>query len=75
MLRSPWRRSCSCSYIPTRASRALLIGPGYVLSEVVVYCLLITQRAPVLEREPRFVPQVQPCGQTVLNSELRWSAT
>jgi hypothetical protein len=36
-------------------------------------CLLITQHTPVLEREPRFVPQVHPCGQTVLKSRLKWS--
>jgi hypothetical protein len=39
-----------------RASRALLIGSEYVLTEVAVCCLSIAQRAPVLEREPRFVP-------------------
>jgi hypothetical protein len=39
----------------------------------VVRCLLITQRTPVLEREPRFVPQVHPCGRTVLKSRLKWS--
>jgi hypothetical protein len=40
------------SYYPIRSSRAMLIGPGYVLSEVVVCCLSIAQYAPVLEREP-----------------------
>jgi hypothetical protein len=63
------------SYCPVWASRALLIRPEYILSEVAVWCLLITQRTPVLEREPRFVPQAQPCGRTVLMSGLRWSAT
>jgi hypothetical protein len=37
--------------------------------------LLITQRTSVLEREPRFVPQVRPCGRTVLKSRLKWSTT
>jgi hypothetical protein len=41
----------------------------------VARCLLITQRTPVLEREPRFVPQVHPCGRTVLKSRLKWSTT
>jgi hypothetical protein len=41
---------------PVRASRALLFRPEYILSEVVVHWLSIAQRAPVLEREPRFVP-------------------
>jgi hypothetical protein len=59
------------SCCPVRANRALLIGSGYVASEVVVHYLSITQRAPVWEREPRFVPQVWPCGQTVLKSGLR----
>jgi hypothetical protein len=40
----------------------------------VARCLLITQCTPVLEREPRFVPQVHPCGWTVLKSRLKWSA-
>jgi hypothetical protein len=40
---------------------------------VVLRCLLITQRTPVLEREPRFVPLVRPCGQTVLKYQLKWS--
>jgi hypothetical protein len=40
------------SCFPVRTSCALLIGPRYVLSEVVVRCLSITQRAPVVEREP-----------------------
>jgi hypothetical protein len=40
------------SYCPIRASRALLIEPEYVLSKVVVCCLSIAQRAPVLEWEP-----------------------
>jgi hypothetical protein len=63
------------SCCPIRASRAVLIGPEYILSEVVVHCLLITPRAPILEREPRFVLHVWPCGRTVLKSGLRWSAT
>jgi hypothetical protein len=58
------------SCCPIRASRALLIGTEHVLSEVVVRCLSIAQRAPVLEREPRFVPRVRPCGRTVLTSGL-----
>jgi hypothetical protein len=63
----------SCCLI--QASRALLIGPEYILSEVVVRCLSIAQRAPVLEWEPRFVPQVRPCSRIMLKSRLRWSAT
>jgi hypothetical protein len=39
-------------YCLVRASRALLIGPGYVLSEVMVRCLSIAQHAPVQELEP-----------------------
>jgi hypothetical protein len=62
-------------YCPVRASRAMLIGPGYVLSEVVVRCLSIAQHAPVQELEPWFIPQVQPCDRTMLNSALRWSVT
>jgi hypothetical protein len=60
---------------PFRACRALLIGYEYVLSEAVVCCLSITQHTSILEREPWFVPQAWPCGQTVLKSGLRWSAT
>jgi hypothetical protein len=63
------------SCCPIRASRAILIVAKYVLSKVVVYCLLIAQYAPVLERETQFVPQVPPCGRTVLQSGLRWSST
>jgi hypothetical protein len=63
----------SCCHV--RASRALLIGHAYILSGVVVHCLSIAQRAPVLEREPRFVPQVRPCDRTVFKSGLRWSTT
>jgi hypothetical protein len=63
------------SCCPVRASHAPLIGPEYVSSEVMVHCLSIAKRAPILEREPWFVPQVQPCDQTVLKSGLRWSAT
>jgi hypothetical protein len=63
------------SYCPTRASHALLIGLEYILSEVVVCCLSIAQRAPVWERESRSVPQVRPYGRTVMKSGLRWSAT
>jgi hypothetical protein len=65
------KMSC-CS---VQASRALLSGSGYVLSEVVVCCLSIVQHAPVLKREPRSVPQVRPYGRTVLKSRLRWSTT
>jgi hypothetical protein len=39
----------------------------------VACCLLITQRTPVLEREPQFVPQVHSCGRTVLKYRLKWS--
>jgi hypothetical protein len=49
-----------------RASRALMIGPKYVPSEVVVCCLSIAQHAPVLEHEPQSIPQVRSCGWTVL---------
>jgi hypothetical protein len=63
------------SCCPIRASRALLIEFEYVLFEVVVYCLSIAQCAPVLKREPQFVPQVRPCDQAVLKFGLRWSAT
>jgi hypothetical protein len=58
-----------------RASLALLIGLEYILSEVVVHCLFIAQRAPIWGQEPRSVLQVRPCGWIVLKSELRWSAT
>jgi hypothetical protein len=37
------------------------------------HCLLITQRTPVQEREPRFVPHVRPCGRIVSKSRLKWS--
>jgi hypothetical protein len=57
------------------AGRASLIGPRYVLSEVVMRYLSIAQHASVREREPQFVLQVQPCGQTVLKSGLKWSMT
>jgi hypothetical protein len=63
----------SCCTI--QASRALLIGHEYVISEVVVHCLSIAQRAPILEWEPRFIPLVRPCGRTVLKSKMRWSVT
>jgi hypothetical protein len=63
------------SCCPIRASRALLIGPEYVLFEVVVCCLSIAKCAPILEWEPQFVPQTRPYGQTMLKSGLRWSAT
>jgi hypothetical protein len=46
------------SSCPVRVSRVQLIGPEYVLSEVVVRCLLIAQCTPILEWEPRFIPQV-----------------
>jgi hypothetical protein len=42
---------------------------------VVARCLLITRRTSVLEREPRFVPSVHPCGRTVLKYRLKWSTT
>jgi hypothetical protein len=45
------------SYCPVQASRAMLIGFEYVLSEVVVRCLSIAQRTSILEQEPQFVPQ------------------
>jgi hypothetical protein len=41
----------------------------------VARCLLITQRTPVLKREPRFVLQVHPYGRTVLKFRLKWSMT
>jgi hypothetical protein len=63
------------SCCPIRASRALLIGPEYVLSEVVVCYLSIAQRTPVLEREPQFGPQIHPSDRTVLKSGLRWNVT
>jgi hypothetical protein len=56
----------SCCLI--QASRALLIGLEYILSEVVVCYLSIAQRASVLEWEPRFVPQVRPWDWTMLKS-------
>jgi hypothetical protein len=62
------------SCCPIQACRALLIGPKYVLFEVVVHCLSIAQCTSVLEREPWFIPQVRPYSQTVLKSGLRWSA-
>jgi hypothetical protein len=62
-------------YCSIQASRALLIGLEYILSEVVVRCLSIAQCALVWEREPRSIPQVQPYGQTVLMSGLKWSVT
>jgi hypothetical protein len=63
------------SCCPIQACRALLIGPEYILFGVAVRCLSIAQHAPVLEREPQFVPQAQPYGRTVLKSGLSWSAT
>jgi hypothetical protein len=60
---------------PVRASRALLIGHEYILSEVVVRYLSIAQCTPILEWEPRFIPWVWPCGRTMLKSGLRLSAT
>jgi hypothetical protein len=63
----------SCWHV--RASRALLIGLEYILSEVVVCYLSIAQCAPVLERESQFVPWVRPYDQTVLKSGLMWNAT
>jgi hypothetical protein len=59
------------SCYPIRASRALLIGPKYAISDVVVCCLSIIQCAPVLEREHQFILQVQPGGRTMLKSGLR----
>jgi hypothetical protein len=63
------------SFCPVQTNRALLIGHEFVLFEVVICCLSIAQRALVLEREPRFAPQVRPYGYTVLKSGLRWSVT
>jgi hypothetical protein len=63
------------SCCPVWASRAMLIGPAYVLSEVVMCCLSIAQRALVLEQEPRFASQVRPYDWTALKSGLKWSAT
>jgi hypothetical protein len=63
------------SYWPIQASRALLIGHEYILSEVVVRYLSIAQYTSILEWEPQFIPWVWPCGRTMLKSELRWSAT
>jgi hypothetical protein len=63
------------SCCPVQTSCALLIGHEYALSEMVVWCLLIAQRASVLEREPWFVLQVRPYGRTMLKSGLRWSTT
>jgi hypothetical protein len=62
-----------CCFI--RASRALLIGPEYVPSEVVVHHLSIPQRTLILEWEPRSVPQVRPYDHIVLKSGLGWSVT
>jgi hypothetical protein len=59
------------SCCPVRACSALLIGSEYVLFEAAVRVLTIAQRTPVLEREPRFIPQTQPCSQTMLKSGLR----
>jgi hypothetical protein len=61
--------------LPVWISCALLIGSEYVLSEMVVHCFLIAQSAPVLEREPRFVPRVWPYGWNMLKSGLRWNVT
>jgi hypothetical protein len=69
----PLGMKMSCCSI--QASSALLFGLEYILSEVVVRCLSIAQCTPVWEREPRFVLQVQPYGQTVLRFGLRWHAT
>jgi hypothetical protein len=44
------------SYCSVRASHALLIELKYILSEVVVHCLSISQYALVWEWEPRSVP-------------------
>jgi hypothetical protein len=63
------------SYCSIWASRALLIGPRYVPSEVVVRCLSIAQCTLILEWEPQSVPLVWPYGRIVLKSGLRWSAT
>jgi hypothetical protein len=60
------------SCCPVRARRALVIGPKYVYSEVVVHCLPITQCAPVLEREPRFVPRVRRCDRAMLKWSVTW---
>jgi hypothetical protein len=63
------------SCCPVRANRALLIGPKYILSEVVARYLSIAQCAPFLEPEPRFGLQVRPYGRTMLQYGLRWSVT
>jgi hypothetical protein len=63
------------SHCLIRASHVLLIGLEYVLSKVVACYLLIAQHAPIWEREPRFVPQVWPYGQTIPKFGLRWSVT
>jgi hypothetical protein len=63
------------SCCPVWASRAMLIGSAYVLSEMVMCCLSIAQRALVLEQEPRFASQVRPYDWTALKSGLKWSAT
>jgi hypothetical protein len=63
------------SWCTSQASRVLLIGSEYVLSEVVVHSLSIAQCALILEWEPQFVPQVRPYGGTMLKSVLRRSAT
>jgi hypothetical protein len=57
------------------ANRTLLTGFKYILFEMVAHYLSIAQCAPAREREPRSVPQVWPCGRTVLKSGLKWSVT
>jgi hypothetical protein len=41
----------------------------------VVCCLSVAQCTLVWEWDPWFVPQVRPCGRTILKSVLKWSAT
>jgi hypothetical protein len=63
------------SCCPVRASHALLIVLKYILSDVVVRCLSITQCALVRGREPLSVSQVRLCDRTMLMFGLSWSAT
>jgi hypothetical protein len=63
----------SCCLI--RAICTLLIEIEYILSEVVVHYLSITQCTLVWEWEPWSVSQVRPCDQTVLKTGLKWNAT
>jgi hypothetical protein len=62
------------SWCSIQACCALLIVPECVHTKVAVRCLLIAHHTPILDREFRSVPQVRPCGRTMLKSKLRWSA-